>query len=106
MEELKSNIPTFNDYVQTITLEDLAAGAGQSSSDLLVYLFIAYLTIEGANFKRYIECHKKEDYDNRKEMVTAKTIIDQALTKFNQLNPAKSWNKKSPEQEQLIALTA
>jgi hypothetical protein len=32
--------------------------------------------------------------------------MDQALNKFNQLTQAKTWNKKSPEQEQLIALTA
>jgi hypothetical protein len=103
MEELKSNVPAFNDHVQAITV-DLAAG-GQESSDLLVYLFLSYLTIEDSNFKRFIE-RKKEDYDDGKDTITADTLMDQALNKFNQLNQAKTWNKKSPEQEQLIALTA
>jgi hypothetical protein len=103
MEELKSNVPAFNDHVQAITV-DLAAG-GQESSDLLVYLFLAYLTIKDSNFKRFIE-RKKEDYDDGKETITANTLMDQALNKFNQLTQAKTWNKKSPEQEQLIALTA
>jgi hypothetical protein len=103
MEELKLNVPKFNDYIQSITV-DLAAG-GQSLSNLLVYLFLAYLTIEDTTFKQFIE-HKKEDYDDGKEMNTAEALMDQALNKFNQLNQAKTWNKKSLEQEQLIALTA
>jgi hypothetical protein len=96
MEELKSIVPAFNDHVQAITV-DLAAG-GQESSDLLIYLFLAYLTIKDSNFKRFIE-HKKEDYDDGKETITAEALMDQALNKFNQLNQAKTWNKKSPEQE-------
>jgi hypothetical protein len=49
---------------------------------------------------------KKEAYDNGSEDISVKTLMDIALTKFNQLKQAKMWKAKSHEQEQVFALIA
>jgi hypothetical protein len=103
MKDLKSNVANFNDYVQNI-VSDLASG-GQTSSDLLVYLFLSYLEVEDSTFKKFIE-RKKEEYDDGKEGITVQTLMDQALNKFNQLNENQTWKSKTPEEQQLIALSA
>lgn len=53
MKDLKSNIAVFNDHVHNVIL-NLAAG-GETSSDLIVYLFLSYLATEDNTFKKYIE---------------------------------------------------
>jgi hypothetical protein len=50
MKDLKSNIAKFNDHVSAIVVE-LAAG-GETSSDLIVYVFRSYLSVEDQEFKR------------------------------------------------------
>lgn len=103
MKELKSNVANFNDYVQNI-VSNLPSG-GQTSSDLIVFLFLAYLEVEDSTFKKFIK-RRKEEYDDGKEEITVQSLMDQALNKFNQLNENKTWKTKTPEEQQLIALTA
>jgi hypothetical protein len=103
MKELKSDVANVNDYVQSI-VSNLASG-GQTSSDLIVFLFLAYLEVEDSAFKKFIE-RRKEEYDDGKEEITVQSLMDQALNKFNQLNENKTWKTKTPEEQQLIALTA
>jgi hypothetical protein len=103
IKDLKSDVPAFNQHVRE-TVSDLASG-GQVSTDLLVYLFNAYLLVDDHNFKKYIE-RKKEDYDDNREAVTAESLMTAAETKYNQLKQSKTWKAKTPAEEQLIALTA
>jgi hypothetical protein len=103
MKELKGDISKFNDHVQALVL-DLAAG-GQTSSDLIVYLFNSYSTVEDKAFHQYIT-NKKEKFDEGDPAITVNSLMDMALNKFNQLKQSKAWKAKSPEEERLIALTA
>jgi hypothetical protein len=103
MKGLKSNVVKFNDIVSSIIV-DLAAG-GETSSNLIVYVFQSYLSIEDQEFKRYIQ-NKKEKYDKGNPAITAQNLMTMALTKYNQLVQSKTWKAKSPEEEKLIALTA
>jgi hypothetical protein len=101
--ELKFDIAAFNDLVREL-VQDLAAG-GETSSDLIVYVFNSYLKAKDTAFIRYIEC-KKEAYDDGSEDISVETLMDLALIKFNQLKQAKVWKAKSPKQEQVFALIA
>jgi hypothetical protein len=101
--DLKSDVPSFNHYVQDI-VKDLAAG-GETSTDLLVYLFLAYAAVEDKEFKDFIK-RRKQDYDDGKEVITVEALMDQALNKYNQLVQDGTWKAKTPEEQQLIALTA
>jgi hypothetical protein len=103
MRELESNVADFNDHVQGVIL-DLAAG-GETSSDLIVYLFSSYLSTEDSTFKKFIE-RKREEYDEGRHIINVDTLMDLALTKYKQLNQSDAWNSKTPEEEQLITLTA
>ena len=101
--ELKSNVPTFNQYVQDV-VKELAAG-GETSTDLLVYLFLAYLSVEDKEFVDFIK-RQKQEYDDGKEVITVEVLMDRALNKHNQLVQSGVWKAKTPEEEKLIALTA
>jgi hypothetical protein len=101
--ELKSDIPAFNQYVQD-TVKELAAG-GETSTDLLVYLFLAYMAVEDKEFVDFIK-RQKQDYDDGKENITVEVLMDRALNRHNQLVQSGTWKAKTPEEEKLIALTA
>jgi hypothetical protein len=80
--ELKFDIDAFNDIVCKL-VQDLAAG-GETSSDLIVYIFNSYLKVKDTAFMHYIKL-KKEAYDDGSEDITVETLMDLALIKFNQL---------------------
>lgn len=101
--EMKFDIATFNDHVREL-VQDLAAG-GETSNDLIVYVFDAYLKVKDNSFMRYIE-RKKEAYDDGSENVTVEVLMDLALVKYNQLKQSNTWKSKTPEQEQIFALLA
>jgi hypothetical protein len=103
MSDLKSDIATFNDYVQEI-LQNLAAG-GETSSDILVNVFEAYLSVPDHAFRHYIE-RKKETYYDGSEDITIGTLMDMVLNKYNQLKQDGEWEAKPPKQEQIVALMA
>jgi hypothetical protein len=85
-------------------VSDLASG-GQVSTDLIIYLFNAYLLMDNHNFKRCIE-RKNEDYDDNRKAVMPESLMTAAEAKYNQLKQSKTWKAKTPAEEQLIALTA
>ena len=98
---LHSNVALFNAKVTEITNE-LAAG-GQTSSDLLVYLFQAYLKVEDKDFLDFIKMLKM-CHDSGIEQLTSQQLMDQALVRYNQEIQDGMWKTKTVEQEQLIAL--
>jgi hypothetical protein len=103
MKDLKSNVTKFNDHISEIVVE-LTTGS-ETSSDLIMYVFHSYLSIEDQEFKWYIQ-NQKEKYDEGDQSITVTTLMSKALTKYNQLIQSKTWKAKSPEEEKLITLTA
>ena len=100
---LNSDIALFNSMVQEISRE--LAARGQASTDMLVYLFLAYLEAEDKDFVDFIK-HLKMRYDDGMEMLTAPSLMDHALNRYRQSVQAGTWKAKTPEQEQLIMLMA
>ena len=103
MQKCKSNVDAFNIYVNEITM-NLTSG-GESSSDMLVYLFKGYREVKDANFLTYM-AHKKEAYEDGTLPLTPLTLMSLALTKYNLLQSQKTWLHKTKEEDQLVALTA
>ena len=103
IKDLKSDIDKFNDYIDGIIL-DLAAG-GETSSNLIVYLFKLYLIIKDKVFNQFI-VNKKEKFGEGDPSITLQVLMDMALNKYNMLKQSKTWKVKTPEEEKLIALTA
>ena len=103
MMKLKFDIPAFNSYVQE-TVALLGAG-GQTSTDLLVYLFDAYRKVEDKEFGDFIK-RQKQDYDDGRQEFTVELLMDRALNKYNQLYQDDVWMVKSKEEEDIIALKA
>jgi hypothetical protein len=89
-------------------VQDLAGG-GETSDNLIVYLFESYLQVTDETFKRYIE-RKKEVYDEGSEDIMVGTLMDLALVKYNQLSQAGELNHsgttENAEQKQVFALIA
>jgi hypothetical protein len=103
IEYMEYNITAFNHHVQEL-IRDLASG-GETSTDLLVYLFEAYLKVKDKSFLRFIE-HKKEDYDDGSKEITVDALLDLALVKYNQLKQSGTWLSKTKihDHEQVFIL--
>ena len=71
------DIEAFNVYV-TSQMEQLAA-RGETSSDLLINLFAAFMAVPDKKFVDYIE--KQKDKFDEGEDVTTKYLMQVALTK-------------------------
>ena len=63
IKEVSNDIPKFNHHVESL-LEGLTA-RGESSNDLLVFLFQAYGKVKDAEFQRYLN-QKRSDYEEGK----------------------------------------
>jgi hypothetical protein len=104
MVQLNSNVTEFNTHVRS-TVSNLASGGGISGDDLLVYLFNSYKVVDDHSFKQWIT-RKKEDYDDGREVPTIEELMTAAQTKYNQLIMGGQWKEKSPEEKDIIALSA
>ena len=100
--EVSYDIEAFNLYV-TAQVEQLAA-RGESSSDLLINVFAAYLAVPDKKFVEYIE--KQKDKFDEGEEITYKKLMQVALIKFKDRKRSDKWQAPSAEEEQIIALTA
>jgi hypothetical protein len=102
MLEVSYDIEAFNIYV-TGQVEQLAA-RGESSSDLLINLFAAFMVVPDKKFVEYIE--KQKDKFDEGEDVTTKKLMQVALTKYKDRKRSDTWQAPSAEAEQIMALTA
>jgi hypothetical protein len=102
MVEITYDIDQFNLYV-TNQVEQLAA-RGESSSDLLVNLFAAYLAVPDRKFVEYVE--KQKDKYDKGEDISPKLLMQIALTKFKDRTRAGKWQAPSADEAQIIALKA
>ena len=107
MKLLNDDIERFNTYVK-VQLADVAAG-GQSTMDLIVFLFTSYLSVKDSEFVEYIKL-KKLAYDKAapgaNNTLTPEHLMSLALSKYHQLKQANVWRQKSKVEEMIITLTA
>ena len=102
MLEVSYDIEAFNQYV-TSQVEQLAA-RGETSSDLLINVFAAFLAVPDKKFVEYIE-KQKDKYDEGED-VSTKKLMQVALIKYKDRKRSDLWQAPSVEEEQIIALTA
>ena len=102
MLEVSYNIEAFNVYV-TSQMEQLAA-RGETSSDLLINLFAAFMAVPDKKFVDYIE-EQKDKFDEGED-ITTKYLMQVALTKYKDRKRSDTWQAPSAETEQILALTA
>lgn len=102
MATITSNIIAFNEYVKEQRL-NLAARGGVTH-DLMTNLWKAYSVASDQEFVSYIK-RKKDLYDEGAE-ITPDTLMRDAENKYKTLLQEERWNSMSPEQSQIIALSA
>jgi hypothetical protein len=100
---IDSNIELFNQYVN-INRSGLQA-RGESTDDLIINLFKAYLNVADQNFVEYMK-KKKDDYDEGTTILEPETLMTHALNKYHILVQEHKWKSRSPQDEQLVALKA
>jgi hypothetical protein len=100
--EYNCNIQKINEYV--VVLEEGLHARGESSQDTTMNINSAYMACKDANFVR----HAKDKYGRWEQGATValKGYMASCLVKYKTLKMKGPWEAPSPEQEQIIALTA
>jgi hypothetical protein len=96
------DIETFNLYVTT-QVEQLSA-RGEKSTDLIIYLFSAYLSVPDNKFTDYIE--RQKDKLDEGDIISPKKLMQLALNKYKERKQANKCCTPSYEEQKLMALTA
>jgi hypothetical protein len=101
-EEYNCDIEKINEYV--IVLEEGLAARGETSQDTMMNVQAAYEVCKDAAFVR----HTRDEYSRWEQGATMslKDYMSSALTKYKTLKMKGQWEAPSPEQEQIIALSA
>ena len=102
MSTISSNITAFNEYVKEQRL-NLAARGGVTH-DLMINLWKAYAVVSDQEFVQYIK-RKRDMYDEGAE-ISPDSLMRDAENKYKTLLQEERWNAMSPEQSQIIALSA
>lgn len=97
-----SNITTFNEYVKRQRLSLTARGG--VTHDLMTNLWKAYLNASDRDFVEFVK-RKKDAYDEGED-ITPDSLMVMAENKYRTLVQEERWNALSPEQTQIVALTA
>ena len=96
------NIEDFNLYVDSKVLALNARG--ETTTDLIVNLFKGYKRATDPEFVKYMR-DKKDKYNEGAD-INAEGLMSIALNKYHTMQDNHEWNAPSPEQEQIIALSA
>jgi len=83
---------------------EISAPGGETSTDLIIYLFQAYESVPDEDFKDHIKDERKPY--NRGKNVTMTALMNSALTKYNEIQQEQKWKAPSEQTQQIIALTA
>ena len=102
MPLVNSNIEKFNEYVSTCVLG--LEARGETSEDLLDFLFKGYKVAADKKFVEYIE-QKETDYFDGADLTPDK-LMQLAENKYAARVERGLWGGKSEEQKQIIALTS
>jgi hypothetical protein len=99
------NITKFNGYVKLL-IDGLAA-RGQTTNDLLVFLFKGYEAVPDKVFKNYITRKKEGHEEGEGDVITAESLMLLADSKYKlQLESKAGWGVADPQEEKILALTA
>jgi hypothetical protein len=100
--EYNCDIHKINEYV--IILEEGLTARGETSQDTMMNVQAAYMVCNDTDFVR----HAKDEYMRWEQgaTITLKQYMTSCLTKYKTLKMKGMWEALSPEQEQIIALTA
>jgi hypothetical protein len=100
--EYNCDIQKVNEYV--IVLEEGLTARGETSQDTMMNVQAAYMVCKDADFVR----HAKDEYARWEQgaNMSLKQYMTSCLTKYKTLRMKGVWEAPSPEQEQIIALTA
>lgn len=102
MNECGSDIQAFNVYVNK---QILALNArGETTQDLLTSLFSAYLVAENTAFVAYITDLESKYEDGTTATLSATELMVQAEDKYKTMVEKKTWEIKTKEQKQFMAL--
>ena len=102
-----NNIVNFNAKANMLEQELLARGGTISDEDLMLHLFEGYTSCSDAEFVRYIEKNIWQRYlDNDLLDLDSKTFMTRAADKYKQRLEAGVWLQPTPEQKQIVALSA
>jgi hypothetical protein len=100
--EYNCDIQKINEHV--IVLEEGLTARGETSQDTMMNIQAAYMVCKDADFVR----HAKDEYAKWEQgaSMTLKEYTSSCLIKYKTLRMKGIWEAPSPEQEQIIALTA
>jgi hypothetical protein len=101
--EYNCNIQKINEHVAV--LEEGLHARGETSQDTMMNVNTAYMACKDADFVR----HAKDEYGRWEQgatMTLLKGYMASCLVKYKTLKMKGLWEAPSPEQEQIIALTA
>jgi hypothetical protein len=102
IKEVKYDIEVFHTHVKSL-VEQLRSRGGVNQ-DLTFYLFRAYKTVPGDEFKTYVRKLKDDEDDGTKFSPTQ--LMTKIETKYKSLVVEKAWNVKDESDEKIIALEA
>jgi hypothetical protein len=102
MASLQWKIITFNEAVREL-MSRLEA-RGETSTDLLMYLFDAYLTCKDETFIDYIKVKQREFYDNKLPDYTPNDLMHHAEEEYKRLVMENKWEAPNQQEEKIIAL--
>ena len=96
------NIETFNQYVAAQRSALLARG--ETSNDLLVNLFKAYLIFPDMTFTNYIQ-KQKDNYDDGDDKMIENSLMAKVSLKHKILIKEGKYNVQTKEEQKIIALS-
>ena len=102
MATVNSDIKKFNEYVK-LNYTDLT-DRGEWCDDLVANLFKGYTASAYREFLRYVKT-KQDAYDDGED-ITSDKLVTLALNKFEILSDSSQWKSKSPEEEQIVAMSS
>jgi S-adenosylmethionine/arginine decarboxylase-like enzyme len=102
MSTIGSDIVKFNIYVKEVV--DQLMARGEVNHELLTFLFKGYKAAQDTAFVKYIE-KKEEEYEEGEDTLPH-ILMNQAANKFKTRKLKGIWMAPTPEDEQILELTA
>jgi hypothetical protein len=103
MVEASYDLQAFNARVNQLVGQ--LEARGETSTDLIHYLWKAYAVVPDTKFTTYIN-QKKDGHDEGSVEYTYKQLLKITLDKAEIMKSQGEWLKNSPQGEQIVALTA
>ena len=106
MEDSKHDIKVFNTSIRDLLNQYVANRRHEYDQTILINsLFSAYKTTKDKEFSLYIT-RKQQDHDDNSKILTANTLMDDALKFYQTRITLKEWEQDSDEVKEIINLSA